>query len=256
MLNHLLMRLGPGLLAKSLLALTLFANVGCQHTRLFQPAAPRADATRKAAANASPSKPVIPPALAESTAEAARVPMGTPVHLPPPVVAESVAAPTAVTPAPGPFSPPITSPPILPDDKPHVSQKQGAGEADWQPASCLPADAEWKKTLEAQTASLQQRLESLEQELTTTRTTLQKMNEALTNSQAHIVKLNQELSRWQGETRRLEGEMLRQQQSDLKSLDELTSAVSGLIEKQRSTQAGATQVGSVPSEASQSGVTQ
>ncbi|WP_437192249.1 hypothetical protein [Planctomicrobium sp. SH527] len=256
MLNQMLSLLSPGSLAKSLLVLTLLASTGCQHTRLFQPAGARTAATKRTAVEESAHKPVVPPALAETPEDSTRVPMGTPVHLPPPVVAESVAAPTAIAPSPGSFSPPITQAPAFPEEKPSVQQKQGTASSDWQPASCLPVDAEWKKTLEAQTASMQQRLESLEQELTATRTTLGQMNETLATSQAHIVKLNQELSRWQGETRRLEGDMLRQQQSDLKSLDELTSALNGLLQKQRSTQTGATQVGAIPAEASPSGVTQ
>jgi chromosome segregation ATPase len=105
-------------------------------------------------------------------------------------------------------------------------------------ADCLPSDQQWRKDLESQTQALQSRLSSVEQELTTTRQSLIAVNGALTSSNQKMAELNQEVKHWQGTTQQLESEMKRQQESDLKSLDELSGTLSQLLDRQRALEQG------------------
>lgn len=102
-----------------------------------------------------------------------------------------------------------------------------------QAASCVPQEEAWRRDLEQQNAQLQQRVAALDQELGLMRETLKTMNEALVASQAELTHLNRDVVHWQGEVRRLEGEMRSQQQSDLKSLDELSLALGRLLQEKQ-----------------------
>jgi hypothetical protein len=101
---------------------------------------------------------------------------------------------------------------------------------------CVPNEDDWRKTVELQTRSLLDRLKTVESELSENRTHMELVNENLANSEQRIHQLSEELTHWKGETRRVESEMRAQQESDLKSLDELTMAVNGLLSRQRTAQ--------------------
>lgn len=100
-------------------------------------------------------------------------------------------------------------------------------------AACLPAETDWRKQMEEQTAALVKRLGQMEGELASTRQELQTVSASLKGSQARIEQLNQEVSHWKGEVKRLETDMRTQQLADLKSLDELTESMHQVLLRQR-----------------------
>ncbi|SFI36904.1 hypothetical protein [Planctomicrobium piriforme] len=204
------------------LSTALLSSVGCQGLPRRQQAAsgtvvpPLSSSTvglgqpggSSAQSVAAVSGVVPPPAPVELP-----TPISAPVYLPPQSAAHATAAP-----APAATTHPVTT-------------------ASHQSAACVPGDEEWRRTLEQQTAALQERLNTVEQELSETRSAMLQVTDTLATSQARLGQMNQDLVHWQGETRRVEAEMRRQQQADLKSLDELSGVLGSLVEKQRSAQA-------------------
>lgn len=177
---------------------------------------------------------VSPSPLDASTASVAASPEMVP---PMPVVDRAPIAPVLSAQEMAPRQP-ASPQPVAPQSAPQPFQSsqivQTQGTSNWTPtANCLPTEAEWKETLEQQSAALQSRLRKFEEELETARQEMRSVNSELQASQGQIGRLNQDLAHWKGETQRLENEIRSQQQSDLKSLDELTGAVTNLIETQR-----------------------
>lgn len=165
----------------------------------------------------------------------------------------NVAASPAIPPAPASNTPPSVPPaqvmqtepeklpiaqqPTLPTPQTASTQDPQQENARWTSTNCLPTEPEWKQAFEEQNQAMQSRLSAVEKELSASRNEMLTVNTELKASQSKIGELNQNLTHWQGETRRLETEMKSQQQSDLKSLDDLANAVNLLIQQQRNVRA-------------------
>ncbi len=182
------------------------------------------------AAEPAPKEPTLPP-----TAVAQPDPMmsAAPNLFPP-------QSPTAVIPAQSSSAPPSLAqqPTLAPQLMPPSAGPQHPQQ--WAPTSCLPESTAGNHSQQLQSNDVQSRLLAIEQELNIARNEMKSVNGELKLSQGRISDLNNDLARWKQETKRLESEMKSQQQSDLKALDELATAVSALIDRQRSAQASNT----------------
>lgn|GEM_PF-4789855 len=203
---------------------------GCQGT------AARSTGTCLSGTVIPPLSPVATVSQASGTMSSAPLNLGQEPVIPPP----APTAETAATAGLRAIIPPPLAPPELKSGP--ASQPAGAHQTASRPAvaraDCLPGDQQWRQDLESQTQALQSRLSSVEHELSTTRQSLIAVNGALTSSNQKMAELNQEVKHWQGTTRQLESEMKRQQESDLKSLDELSGSLSQLLDRQRALEQG------------------
>ena len=94
---------------------------------------------------------------------------------------------------------------------------------------CVPVPTAWMGQMQSQNAALLKRIESLEAQLVLTQENLRTVNGALETSRSETRRLEQELARWKTQVRELEETLVRQQEEDLRSLNELAGALNQLV---------------------------